>query len=217
MDNKFMLFIMSGKQVPYNSIVFDKSGIIPVIENYGIFVGKSIFGYKKYAFFSGHREDGESGYETALREYKEESGNVIKIDEDSVLDGTALIYLPEKYFKSLDKDTRKYMLQFLVYEGEMQNIAAEKFNVNTRLYYFVPFDFEGNISHLMKDLNYDFEKYVNQNKHIKTRNEMSSLYFLKFKDFKNNEKNNTFIVNFLINTLAKINKIPYCKDCYYKI
>lgn len=215
MDSLFKVFVMSGKDIPYENIVFDKAGVIPVIPNYGFFVGLSKYS-NKYAFFAGHRDDNELGYETALREYNEESGSVIiEIDKEMLMESDAVLYLPEEYFISLPKKTRSFLLQYLVYDGEM--ICAKKFNTNTRLYYFVKIEFNGNISAYINDINTAFDEYKNKYKNQEHRNEMLYIYFLKFKDYIDKYKKLTFILSYIYEILASINAFPYCDFCYKTI
>lgn len=215
MDSQFKVFVMFGKDIPYENIIFDKAGVVPVITNYGFFVGLSESS-NKYAFFAGHREDDELGYETALREYNEESGSVIiEIDKEILMKSKAVLYLPEEYFLTLPKKIMSFLLQYLVYDGEMT--YAKKFNTNTRLYYFVKVEFDGNISDYINDINTVFDEYKNEYKNEKHRNEMLHIYFLKFKDYIKKYKKLTFILSYIYEILASENAFPYCDFCYKTI
>lgn len=206
---EYNFFIMENQEVPYGDIIFQWAGIIPVIENKGIFVGRAMNNTGSLKEFGGHIESNENTYEAAIREYQEESGDAIMpVEIIDLQNSITVIVIPVPYFLTLPDTIQEYLHQFFIGTRRFRYVQSE---ILTRIHYFIRFP--NYLENQLGLISQRFATFFNNNNH----NEVSAIYYIRKHDFIMRFRNGILVNNihysvelrFLFGILVKTNNFPY--------
>lgn len=203
-------FCIRADKIP--KIKFTWASIIPVIPCVGFFLGYTNNTNFPLSEFGGHSEANENIFETALREYSEESYDLLqKFTVDDLLNSIAIITIPEDKFNLLEPKDEEIISEYFIGVAkypklgsrELNNISAHFFVILKEKYYDI------------REINKMFTKKFHENTSKSYMTEMRGITYIPFKQIKkyyNEYKKNFYYsirTKFFIQSLLSFGSFPY--------